>query len=69
MIVTVVLQIATDDGIPAAMAEERQLVIQAAGDLEGNVLKAAAVLDDAVERCRVSMKRQVRQTREIGAAE
>lgn len=65
MIVEVSLRVTTDDGMPCVLAEERVMVIQTHADYEGNVLKAAAALEEAIDRQHAAAKKQVRLTREI----
>jgi hypothetical protein len=67
VIIEVVLRIAADDGMPFVLAEERRMVVQAAGDFEGNVLKGGASLEDAVARTLADAKQQIRRYREADA--
>lgn len=67
MIVRATLQVTLDDGSPVILATGERLMVQG-NDIESNVLKVQAELDDLVVACQDAVKKQVRQWREKAPA-
>lgn len=62
MIVTVVMRVTTDDGLPMLMSEASVSVLQT--DFESNMARAGMMLDELTEAGVKSMQRQMRAHRD-----
>lgn len=61
MIVEVSLRISSDDGMPALVAERRQLFVQGVADFERTLFGSMGLLDGLIGSCREAMIEQANE--------